>query len=57
MIPPLLGREFGAGLAGDEAAESARLTLELAGLVVGVDEIGDLAAGVAGGCFLDGASA
>lgn len=45
MIPVLLGREPGAGLAGDALAERAHLPLELARLVVGVDPVGDFSAG------------
>ena len=43
VISALLGRELGAGLPRDEVPEGADLALELAGLVVGLDPIGDTA--------------
>lgn len=42
MIAALLRWELCPGLAGDEAAEHRLLALELAGLVIGVDPVGDL---------------
>lgn len=41
MIAALLRWELCPRLAGDEAAEHRLLTLELAGLVIGVDPVGD----------------
>jgi hypothetical protein len=42
MVPPLLGRELGPGLLGDEVAERALLALELARLVARLHPVGDL---------------
>ena len=43
MVPALLRREFGTGVAGNPIAEDGLLPLELARLVIGVDPVGDFA--------------
>lgn len=42
MVAALLGRELGTGLTRDPIAEHRLLPLKLAGLVIGVDPVGDL---------------
>lgn len=42
MVPILLRRECSAGLSRDPVTENGRSALELAGLVFGINPIGDL---------------